>query len=70
MNIGNRPTVNGYSLSIEVHLFDWEGDLYGKQLVLELVQFLRPEQKFPNLEALKQQIGIDCVAAKHVLAAS
>ncbi len=69
MNIGNRPTVNGASAFVEVHLFDWSGDLYGKKLAIELVKFLRPEQKFPSLEALKTQIQLDCIAAKQVLSA-
>ncbi|MEJ6482764.1 bifunctional riboflavin kinase/FAD synthetase [Nostoc punctiforme UO1] len=69
MNIGNRPTVNGTYSSAEVHLFDWSGDLYGKKLAVELVKFLRPEQKFPSLEALKTQIQLDCVVAKEVLSA-
>nr|WP_199332431.1 bifunctional riboflavin kinase/FAD synthetase [Fischerella sp. FACHB-380] len=64
MNIGNRPTVNGINLSVEVHLFDWFGDLYGKKLAVHLEKFLRPEQKFPNLEALKTQIQLDCSAAR------
>lgn len=66
MNIGNRPTVNGTN-SVEVHLFDWSGDLYGKQLVVELVKFLRPEQKFPSLEVLKNQIQLDCTLAQEFL---
>ncbi|RCJ24457.1 bifunctional riboflavin kinase/FMN adenylyltransferase [Nostoc sp. ATCC 43529] len=69
MNIGNRPTVNGVSPSVEVHLFDWSGDLYGKKLAVELVKFLRPEEKFPSLEALKTQIQLDCIAARQVLSA-
>jgi riboflavin kinase / FMN adenylyltransferase len=64
MNIGNRPTVKGVDLSVEVHLFDWFGDLYGKKLAVHLEKFLRPEQKFPNLEALKTQIHLDCTAAR------
>lgn len=67
MNIGNRPTVNGTYSSAEVHLFDWSGDLYGKKLFVQLVKFLRPEQKFPSLEALKTQIQLDCVVAREVL---
>jgi riboflavin kinase / FMN adenylyltransferase len=69
MNIGNRPTVNGTYSSAEVHLFDWSGDLYGKKLAVQLAKFLRPEQKFPSLEALKTQIHLDCIAAKEVLSA-
>jgi riboflavin kinase/FMN adenylyltransferase len=64
MNIGNRPTVNGIDTRIEVHLLDWSGDLYGKNLVVQLVKFLRPEQKFPSLEALKNQIQLDSTAAQ------
>lgn len=67
MNIGNRPTVNGTEPSVEVHLFDWHGDLYGQELAVQLVQFLRPEEKFPDLEALKTQIQLDCAIAKQVL---
>ncbi len=66
MNIGNRPTVNGMDTRVEVHLLDWSGDLYGKNLVVQLVKFLRPEQKFPSLEALKNQIQLDCTAAQEV----
>ncbi|MFN6482696.1 MULTISPECIES: bifunctional riboflavin kinase/FAD synthetase [unclassified Nostoc] len=69
MNIGNRPTVNGTYSSVEVHLLDWSGDLYGEKLVVQLVKFLRPEQKFPSLEALKTQIQLDCVVAREVLSA-
>jgi riboflavin kinase / FMN adenylyltransferase len=64
MNIGNRPTVNGTNTSVEVHLFDWWSNLYGKQLVVHLEKFLRPETKFASLEALKAQIQLDCNAAK------
>nr|WP_217355277.1 bifunctional riboflavin kinase/FAD synthetase [Aphanizomenon sp. UHCC 0183] len=66
MNIGNRPTVNGIDIRVEVHLLDWSGDLYGKNLPVQLVKFLRPEQKFPSLEALKNQIQLDCTAAKEI----
>ncbi|MDZ8188899.1 MAG: bifunctional riboflavin kinase/FAD synthetase [Nostoc sp. ChiSLP02] len=69
MNIGNRPTVNGAAASVEVHLLDWSGDLYGKKLAVELVKFLRPEQKFPSLEALKAQIQLDSIVAREVLSA-
>jgi riboflavin kinase/FMN adenylyltransferase len=64
MNIGNRPTVKGTYTTVEIHLFDWSGDLYGKKLVVEIVKFLRPEQKFAGLDALKKQIQIDCTVAR------
>ncbi|WP_017653389.1 bifunctional riboflavin kinase/FAD synthetase [Fortiea contorta] len=67
MNIGNRPTVQGTETTVEVHLFDWSGDLYNRKLAVQLVEFLRPEQKFPDLAALKTQIQLDCAIAREVL---
>ncbi len=64
MNIGKRPTVNGVNTTVEVHLLDWEGNLYGQQLTVYLQQFLRSEQKFPSLAALTAQIHADCDAAR------
>ncbi|MGB8699970.1 MAG: bifunctional riboflavin kinase/FAD synthetase [Thermosynechococcaceae cyanobacterium] len=64
MNIGCRPTVNGQQETIEVHLLDWSGDLYGHTVTVQLEQFLRPEQKFESLDALKAQIERDCQAAR------
>ncbi|MEM6451351.1 MAG: bifunctional riboflavin kinase/FAD synthetase [Cyanobacteria bacterium P01_D01_bin.105] len=67
MNIGNRPTVNGQTLSLEVHLLDWSGDLYGESITIDLGEFIRPEQKFESLEALKTQIVKDCETARQSL---
>lgn len=64
MNIGNRPTVSGTHQSIEVHLLDWSGNLYDQTLTVELLEFIRSEQKFPSLDALKQQILTDCAIAR------
>ncbi len=64
MNLGYRPTVNGTHLVAEVHLLNWSGNLYGQVLSVSPEQFLRPEQKFESLEALKAQIKADCDAAK------
>jgi riboflavin kinase/FMN adenylyltransferase len=69
MNVGCRPTVDGLQPTVEVHLLDWSGDLYGKTLSASLVEFLRPEQKFASLDALKTQIQADCDVARSVLAA-
>ena len=55
-NIGNRPTVGGHRVTVEPWLLDFTGDLYGKQLTLSFHRFLRPEQKFPSLDALKEEI--------------
>lgn len=69
MNIGNRPTVEGQQLTVEVHLLDWSGDLYGQTLTVSLEQFLRPEQKFASLDLLKAQINRDCEQARSNLIA-
>ena len=55
-NIGNRPTVGGHRITVEPWLLDFAGDLYGKELTLSFHRFLRPEQKFPSLDALKEEI--------------
>ncbi|MCW6053079.1 bifunctional riboflavin kinase/FAD synthetase [Microcoleus sp. A2-C5] len=70
MNVGRRPTVDGLQLTVEVHLLDWSGDLYGQTLSASLIEFLRPEQKFASLDALKNQIQADCDVARKVLAAN
>ena len=59
MNIGNRPTVNGSHQTIEVHFFDFNQDLYNQTLTIELLYFLRDEQKFGSINALIQQIKKD-----------
>jgi len=56
MNIGNRPTVNGTSQTIEVHFLDFEQDLYNQTISVSLLKRLRSEQKFPSLDALKAQL--------------
>lgn len=67
MNIGNRPTVKGQSLSVEVHVMDWAGDLYGKLITVSLEGFVRAEQKFDSLDGLKAQISQDCRVAIETL---
>lgn len=67
-NIGKRPTFDKRDVLLEVHLFDFEGDLYNKHLRVQLVAFLREEQKFDGIEALTAQIKNDSRVAKIVLA--
>ena len=67
MNVGCRPTVDGQQPTIEIHLLDWSGDLYGQTLSASLVEYLRPEQKFASLDALKTQIQADCDVARKLL---
>ncbi len=59
MNIGYNPTVDGSKKTIEIHFFDFENDLYGQKLTVQLLSRLRDEQKFESLEALKQQLFAD-----------
>lgn len=60
LNIGTRPTMhNGSERSIEVHIFDFGQDIYGQPLRVILKDYLRPEQAFPSLEALKAQLEAD-----------
>ena len=56
VNIGVRPTVHGDGVTVEPWILDFDGDLYGHNLRLELVDFLRPEKKFASLEALKAEV--------------
>lgn len=64
MNLGKRPTVDGTRQTVEVHLLDWSGDLYGQTLTVSLEAYIRPEQKFASLDDLKAQILADCEAAR------
>lgn len=64
LNIGYNPTVSDEKIKrIEAHLFDYEGDLYGKKMSIEFIARLRDEQKFGSLEALVQQLKADKDAA-------
>lgn len=63
-NLGKRPTFDKKDVLLEVHLFDFEGDLYGATARVSFLHFIRPEQKFDGLEALKTQIAIDCDIAR------
>jgi riboflavin kinase/FMN adenylyltransferase len=70
-NIGRRPTVNeGPESRLEVNVFDFDGDLYGAELAVSLLVYLRPEQKFSGLDALKAQIAADAAEARRLLAAT
>lgn len=66
-NFGNRPTVDGARTLLESHLFDFDGDLYGKNLRIALIEFLRPERKFDGLDQLKAQIAEDSASARRML---
>ena len=65
-NIGTRPTINGVNQLLEAHLFDFQGDLYGQWLDVELCHKIRNEMKFPSFDDLKAQIAQDVETAKNV----
>jgi riboflavin kinase/FMN adenylyltransferase len=67
-SFGIRPMFRTSEPLLETHLFDFQGDLYGQVLVVELVAWLRPEVKFSGLEALVAQIAADAAQARHILA--
>ena len=67
-NIGYRPTLdNGRQLSIEVNLFDFDDDIYGRDIMLEFISFLRLEFKMCGLDELKRQLTLDRENAKRLL---
>jgi riboflavin kinase/FMN adenylyltransferase len=68
LNIGNRPTVdNGNDISIEVNIFDFDKDIYCSAIKVSFIQYIRPEQKFNNIEALENQLYADKVAIEAIL---
>ncbi len=68
-NLGRRPTVAGTDWLLEVHLFDYAGDLYGRHLEVEFVARLRAEEKFDSLDAMVEQMHRDADRARCLLAA-
>ena len=68
-NLGTRPTVNGSEKLLEVHLFDFDENIYGRHVSVEFVHKLRDEERFESLDALKEQIARDEGAARGLLGA-
>ena len=66
MNMGIRPTIEGRGLSVEAHLLDFDGDLYGQHLEFHITQYVRPEKRFENLEALAEQIAQDVAQCRRL----
>jgi riboflavin kinase/FMN adenylyltransferase len=69
-SLGIRPAVQGEELLLEVHIFDYEGDLYRRYLHVDFIARLRDEEWFPNLDALVEQMHKDAALAKKILAGS
>jgi riboflavin kinase/FMN adenylyltransferase len=63
-NIGNRPTVDGSRSLLEVHLFDFDRDIYGAHVAVSFLKKLRDEQRFESFDDLQQQIRLDAAAAR------
>lgn len=68
-SVGTRPTVDGTKPLLEVHVFDFEEDIYGRYISVEFVAKLRDEARFPDLEALTAQMHLDAARAREILAA-
>ena len=67
MNIGQQPTVGGNDKSLEVNIFDFNQDIYGKGIEIRFVKRIRDERKFENLLGLKKQLLIDRNKARKIL---
>jgi riboflavin kinase/FMN adenylyltransferase len=68
-NLGTRPTFDPPKELLEPYFFDFDGDLYGQKLEVDLISFIRPEQKFEDVTALVAQMDADCAEARRRLAA-
>jgi riboflavin kinase/FMN adenylyltransferase len=69
-NIGRRPTFDKDDVILEVNIFDFSEDIYGRVIRVSLIKFLRPEKKFSGLDALREQIALDSHRAREALASS
>jgi riboflavin kinase/FMN adenylyltransferase len=65
-NLGYRPTFSGKKILLEVHLFNFSGNLYNKYLTVEFLKFIRKEKKFKDMSQLRKQIKIDLLTAKKI----
>ncbi len=66
-NIGRRPTLKGQSMRLEVHLFDFNQDIYGKSIYVEFIEKIRNEMQFSSIDALCEQIKNDALKARKLL---
>ena len=67
---GQRPTFDNGAPILEVFLFDFDADLYGREIEVEFIGFVRPDQRFPDMAALKVQMDADCRRAREILSAA
>jgi riboflavin kinase/FMN adenylyltransferase len=66
-SLGTRPTVNGTEPLLEVHVFDFHGDLYGRTIEVEFIAKLRDEVKFDSLDSMMVQMKVDAAQARDLL---
>lgn len=66
-NLGQRPTFPQAGPNLEVHIFDWQGDLYGQRLNVQLLKFIRSEQQFRSLDDLQRQLTLDRANITHLI---
>ena len=69
-SVGTRPTIDGIEPLLEVHIFDFDRDIYGEYIQVEFVAKLREEVKFPDLESMTEQMHIDAAQARQILTAA
>jgi len=67
-SMGTRPTFGENLANLESFVFDFEGDIYGEEISVALIDYLRPEETFENLDALIKQMDADCARARDILA--
>lgn len=68
-NIGYRPTINEGDLTIEVHIFDFDADIYDEEITISFIERIRDEKRFDSMQALRDQLGHDSEKAREILAA-
>lgn len=66
-SVGTRPTIGGTEALLEVHIFDFERDIYGRHITVQFVERLRDERRFPDMESLRAQMVLDAAAARAAL---
>lgn len=67
LNIGTRPTFNGRNISVEVNIFDFSDDLYGRIIEVSFITRIRSTQKFPSIDALANQMKLDAKQIRTIL---
>lgn len=67
-SLGTRPTIDGTKALLEVHIFDFDEDIYGEHIHVDFIEKLRDEEKFPDLDALTEQMHRDAAQAREILA--